>query len=424
MRKLDEWLAEQKTRHSSLNVEQISKLLELGITFGARDTHWYQRFFALSDYVKTHGRFPERRSPLSRWLETQRGHKKKRTLPPYRVRLLNSLGIVWKIERKTFAERLDELKLFKTKHGHCHVPVDCNEFPGLGGYVATGIRANREKRTPEEIRQLDALGFVWDPQEDLWQQRFLELKEFLQKCGAYPTRITNRSLESWVRSQRKKPQSPERARQLKELGFEWANPREEQWIARYKELEAFSQKFGHCRVPEHVEAYRHLWSWLYLQKANPAGVSPSRRELLDQLGVDWVIKPRPTREIRMKELEAFFQRNGHCNVSISENRPLARWITGLRNRKSQLSTAFREKLEKMGMDWSPQTSFWNQRYAKAVAFKEQFSHFYSTASAKEDKALLAWLNAQRKRWARLTAEQRQRLIALDSTFCPKEEYIQ
>ena len=162
-----------------------------------------------------------------------------------------------------------------------------------------------------------------------------------------------------------------------------------------------------CRAPREV-----------VRDAFPVGVPPARRKLLDQLGVDWTIKPRPSRETRMKELEAFFERHGHCNVSVSENRPLARWVTSLRYRKNELPAALRQKLEKMGIDWSRPASLWNRRYEEALAFKKQCGQLHIPNRGKENKAPSIWLKAQGKRWERLTAEQKQRLIALAPSICP------
>lgn len=123
-RRLNEWLREQRTRHTSLEPDQIRKLLALGVGFGATDTMWYQQFFALCDYVKAHGEFPKGRTSLSRWIESQRRRKKNGTLLPNRSRLLDSLGIDWSpyANRDVFPARLAELKAFKAQHGHCNVP--------------------------------------------------------------------------------------------------------------------------------------------------------------------------------------------------------------------------------------------------------------------------------------------------------------
>ena len=422
-RKLADWLARQKTQHSSLAPEQIRKLLELGVTFGKWDAHWYYTFFELADYVRTHDKFPERRTSLDRWAGMQREHHRKGRLAPHRRRLLDSIGIVWNFDRKSFAERLEDLKAFKAKHGHCRVPVDYEEIPGLGGYVATSLRFKRAHRTPEEIRQLDDLGFVWDPIEESWQQRFAEFKAFMERFGAYPTHGTNQSLASWVLGQRTKPQSEEHIRQLDAIGFEWETPTDERWIERYGELKAFVQKFGHCRVPQNKSAYRSLHTWLYAQRTYEKSLPPDRRKLLDDLGVNWTIRPLTSREDRLKELEDYYQTHGHCNVRGWENRSLSSYLSSLRLQRAQLPAAFRQKLEAMGMDWSLPTSLWNRRYADAAAVKAQYGLCDIPFCRVKNKTVAGWLYAERRRWERLTAEQQQLLIALDPSLRPPQRPI-
>jgi tetrahydromethanopterin S-methyltransferase subunit G len=418
---LNEWLREQKTRHASLRPDQVRRLLALGVSFGGKETVWYRQFFDLCDYVKVHDAFPQRRTSLARWVEYQRIRKNKGNLPLNRTRWLDSLGIVWKadIRRNVFVERLQELKAFREIHGHCNVPWDYSETPGLGHYVGK-LRSEKESRSPDEIRELDAIGFIWDVLEDTWQKHLAELKEFLEQHRTYPTQLTNPRLASWVRSQRKLLLSPERLHQLDEIGFPW-NPREEVWMSRYLELKAYRQQFGHCRVPYDGE-HQQLWKWMHFQKTCRTELSPKRRKLLDRLGIDWSIEERSSTDDRMDELNAYYRTHGHCNVSASENPSLAAWLGRVRRRKKRLPDAIKKKLESMGLDWSPGTTLWNQRFAEVAAFKERFGHCRIPARWEGNTVLATWLYTQKRRWERLSAERRQHLAALDPSIGPSDPY--
>jgi len=65
-------------------------------------------------------------------------------------------------------ERLNELREFKAKNGHCTVPTSFHENPKLGTWIHHQRRQYKKYKegkpchiTAERIRALDSLGFVW-----------------------------------------------------------------------------------------------------------------------------------------------------------------------------------------------------------------------------------------------------------------------
>jgi len=81
----------------------------------------------------------------------------------------------------------------------------------------------------ERYRQLEELGFDWDPNNNHWEKYFRQLVEFKQEHAH--TNVPQRSgkyreLGTWVRNQRaakryKRPIMAERAKRLDEIGFMW-----------------------------------------------------------------------------------------------------------------------------------------------------------------------------------------------------------
>jgi hypothetical protein len=214
-----------------------------------------------------------------------------------------------------------------------------------------------------------------------------------------------------MQTQRRLIQTPERIRQLDEMGFAW-NPLEERWLVRFMELKAFRKKFGHCRVPAEDEEHHQLWKWLYFQKTQKKMMSAKRRKLLDALGVDWSIEKRISPNNRMRQLEAFYRKHGHCNATLLNDKRLAFWLGCLRRRRHRLSAETITKLEAMNIDWSPATTLWNRRYEESVEFWKRFGHCRIPAEWPENRALPTWVYTQRRRWNRLRQERRQRLSAL------------
>jgi hypothetical protein len=116
--------------------------------------------------------------------------KRSSPLTQERINLLNEIGFTWTIRsRDTLGEswnqRLEELKRFKEKHGHCQVPSRYAEAPELGIWVGTQRTqyrlfmraketgadiASATSMNENRINLLEELGFVWalrtGPKED------------------------------------------------------------------------------------------------------------------------------------------------------------------------------------------------------------------------------------------------------------------
>ena len=88
--------------------------------------------------------------------------------------------------------------------------------------------------TKERIQALEDIGFSWDAQEDIWQQRFNELKEYRERygdCNVPSQWSENPQLGRWVSTQRsqyrlyqegkKSSMTKERMQALESINFEW-----------------------------------------------------------------------------------------------------------------------------------------------------------------------------------------------------------
>ena len=97
----------------------------------------------------------------------------------------------------------------------------------LGPWVST--QRYRKDLLPLERKQLlDAIGFVWDWPDRLWEQNFAALLKFKQREGhcrvpAY-YRMCDLKLGYWVATQRRnrRQMSTERRRRLNKIGFVWS----------------------------------------------------------------------------------------------------------------------------------------------------------------------------------------------------------
>ena len=125
------------------------------------------------------------------------------------------------------------LSRFRARKGHC-----CPERDHLEGNYRLGQwvcvqryfkeRYFKDKLAAERKQRLDAIGFVWDWRDYLWEQNFAALSKFKLREGhcCVPTNYRNGDLKLgwWVATQRrnKKIMSAERRRRLNKIGFVWS----------------------------------------------------------------------------------------------------------------------------------------------------------------------------------------------------------
>jgi len=130
--------------------------------------------------------------------------------------------------RTTRWERgLAALSKFRAREGHCcpsrhHVEGNFK----LGDWVSLQ-RYRRDLMPTERKRRLDAIGFVWDWRDYVWEQNFAALLKFKRRKGhcCVPTLHREGDLELgwWVATQRRRRKEilAERRTRLNKIGFVW-----------------------------------------------------------------------------------------------------------------------------------------------------------------------------------------------------------
>ncbi len=223
---LHKWLAIQRIRQENLSLDRLTRLYKLGFDFGPWETRWLAQFLTLLRFKEEHGHcgvpneWKQNRS-LGIWVSSHRSRKRK--LYPWRRKRLDAIGFIWNMRDLVIERRFVELKAFKAKYGHCRVPYEWPENPNLSRWVRRQ-RERRKKLSAETRRRLDALGFIWNHFEQLWEEGFTELVKFRKKyghCRVPHEWSQNPRLSHWVARQRriKKKLSKEQRKRLKQLKF-------------------------------------------------------------------------------------------------------------------------------------------------------------------------------------------------------------
>eukprot|EP00980_Cylindrotheca_fusiformis_P020583 scaffold7641_cov115-Cylindrotheca_fusiformis.AAC.29 len=138
-----------------------------------------------------------------------------------------------------------DLVQFRRKYGHCLVPLNWPQNPGLSHWIKHQrfqYKAKQEGKhtTLSVARQqaLDELGFVWDSHRAAWEERFNEMVLFREMHGHINIPIRhngNTKLSTWVKCQRrqyklymqncKSQMTAERITKLSGIGFVWCPKR-------------------------------------------------------------------------------------------------------------------------------------------------------------------------------------------------------
>jgi len=187
------------------------------------------------------------------------------------------------------------LSRFRARKGHCcpsRLYVDGNYK--LGEWVAfqRGLH-HKDMLTEERKQRLDAIGFVWNPQDRLWERGLITLLNFKRREGhCCPSRHhveRNFELGQWVSVQRYRKDllKVERKRRLDAIGFVW-DWYDYRWERGFKALLKFKRREGHCRVPIfHNEGNHRLGRWVSTQRRHRKEMSAERKARLDKVGFVW-----------------------------------------------------------------------------------------------------------------------------------------
>lgn len=227
---------------------------------GASDAKWDAMYSQLKDFKEKEGHtnVPTKQNVLRNWVmkqkkeyESLRNNESSR-LTARQVQMLNDLKMNWEIKTTLkWSERFEQLKTFKSLHGHCIVPRNFDEgnMEGLGKWIAQQRHAYRLLKdgkpttmTPERVQQFNDLGMVWSilkqstkprAERKSWQERFEELIAYKEQKGTTNVPQTYAGgLGNFVHQQRteyhkfkggkKSMMNAEKEKKLRGIGFKFS----------------------------------------------------------------------------------------------------------------------------------------------------------------------------------------------------------
>ncbi|GAB4822137.1 hypothetical protein N2152v2_009183 [Parachlorella kessleri] len=274
---------------------------------GINKRSFQQRYKELTLYYLEHGHcmVPVKcPSGLGGWVAYQRRLWKAGRMPLDHYHQLAALGFHFDAFASRWASRFRQLAEFHSRYGHCTVPASAAaeaRWPGLRMWTLIQRQAwKRGILEDDRVRRLSGLGFVWQPAEARWEERFAELQAFKEEhghCNVPKGWAGNQGLASWVERVRRewrarqgtRPLSHSREARLRALAFDF-EPQQRSWGGRYAQLKELRSRVGHLAGPfPSSGAWAGLAEWVVQQRhrGRAGRLHPDRLQALDELGFVW-----------------------------------------------------------------------------------------------------------------------------------------
>jgi superfamily II DNA or RNA helicase len=308
---------------------------------------------------------------------------------------------------------LAALRAYVAREGHARVPQTHREGEiGLGTWInMQRVARGKGALSPERTVALEALGMVWDAQEESFQQNLAALRAYVARVGhaRVPQSHSEGELQlgKWINMQRvargKGALSPERTVALEALGMVW-DSLEDSFQQHLAALRAYVAREGHARVPQtHREGEIRLGQWIAMQRrAHGKGqLAPERVAALESLGMVWDAQEESFQQ-NLAALRTYVAREGHARVPFTHREgelKLGRWIIVQRTtrRKGALSPERTVALEALGMVWDSLEDSFQQHLAALRAYVAREGHARVPFTHREGELRLGqWIMTQRR----------------------------
>ena len=199
--------------------------------------------------------------------------------------------------------------------------------------------------------------------------------------------------------------------------------RDQNWWARFEELEEYKREIGDCNVPQKYKANPQLGIWVNNQRQfyKNNKLESKRIEALEGIGFEWARPTGPPPDdanwwTRFGELEEYRQQHGDCNVPqhYKANPQLATWVKHQRQRyqHKKLSSERIEALEGIGFEWvgptgvPPDDANWWEQFQKLEEYRQERGDCNVPISYKANPQLATWVMNQRAYYHRFIDENR------------------
>lgn len=196
--KLAIWTANLRSRRKKglLPDSRVQALDQVGFHWQSSRSNWASHLEELEKFIKQHGHsfvpmyYPEN-PELATWVRNLRKDCRRKAVSQSRIDQLTKLGFDFQVLDRKWYERLEELRSFRFRFGHCRVPHRWKENPTLARWVCHQRQAWRlNQLSLSRLALLEAAGFEWAPAKGRPRKGGGKAKTYsatLNKGGAHMT---------------------------------------------------------------------------------------------------------------------------------------------------------------------------------------------------------------------------------------------
>jgi hypothetical protein len=327
-------------------------------------------------------------------------------------------------------ENFGQLLAFRDQHKHCNIPMRWANNPQLSLW-AEQQRKNWSKETLEayRIKELDGIGFIWEPKKAAWEKMFKLLAIYKAQnnhCKVPKGWGQNPELADWVIRQRREYNNQrleaEYSSRLSAMGFVW-DLEVDAWETGFASLEKFYKIHNHAQISNPYPHNKQLGEWAEAQRRldKQGKLTVERKERLDSLGFIWNLAEAAWEE-RFQLFERFREIQGHGKVGDRDKQlpKLSEWAVIQRREQSKgkLDPKRQQRLDDAGFVWDLEEARWTEMFALLKTYKLKHNHctlgekVWKKGSTEE--SLSIWSQEQRamRRRGRLHPTRINRLNAL------------
>ncbi len=317
--------------------------------------------------------------------------------------VLGRLCMSW----ETYYELLSQ---WHAKHGHCTVNRDTPEGERLAIWVSRQRQRCKQGRlNSEKIRKLDALGFVWDRDAAIWENKIKQVIDYKNANGHCSPNVNDKRkgsvprLVQSLRSARKANRLPHWVIQkLDEIGFIWSVP-DAEWEKNFERLVCFVETHGHCLPVNGNVQHGNLGAWCVNQRKlrKQGKLSKDRIDRLNARGFVWGPADVIWEKMFQKLMAVYNSgRLGEMNRRWPEDPKLGIWTSAQRQRRKigKLGADRIKRLDAIGFSWGLRAASWEQWYKELIKFKSLNGHFQIPTRYAGYDQLYTWALAQRRNY--------------------------
>ncbi len=337
---------------------------------------------------------------------------------------------ILEVTTKNWIQYYGLLQKYKNKFGDCRVPIHFRENDYNLGKWVSHQRLQTHPLSTDKKNKLDNLGFIWDPNEDDWNQGYSTLLAYKNEYGdcrvSQKSKYRNIMLGAWVNTQRQNYEflSKEKRDKLSRINFIW-NVIEHDWNYGLELLIRYKEEYGNIRVPQRFIYNKYqLGSWVSNQRYKKEKLPKEKITKLDKLGFVWNPFDEDWNQGYV-QLKKYKIKHGNCmvpNQFASQGYKLGLWVSNQRADRGIMSEEKKRKLDKIGFSWNPLDDIWNKGYELLFRYKKDNGHFRVPQNYKTSHFNLGkWTYVQRQNHQKLSKSRKNRLNNVGFTWDPLEE---